>query len=60
MHTLSQKPKLAGNEAVEFTPKELQCFEQGKITEELKRDSRFEGQICLGNKIMWILQLGKQ
>ena len=31
------------NEAVEFTPKDLQCLDQGKIKRELERDSRNEG-----------------
>ena len=31
------------NEALEFTPKELQCLDQGKSKRELERDSRNEG-----------------
>ena len=31
------------NEALEFTPKELQCLDQGRINRELERDSRNEG-----------------
>ena len=31
------------NEAIEFTPKELQSLDQGKIKRELERDSRNEG-----------------
>ena len=31
------------NEALEFTPKELQCLDQGEIKRELERDSRNEG-----------------
>ena len=31
------------NEAVEFTPKELYCLDQGKIKRELEKDSRNEG-----------------
>ena len=31
------------NEALEFTPKEMQSLDQGKIKRELERDSRNEG-----------------
>ena len=31
------------NEALEFTPKELQCLDQGRSKRELERDSRNEG-----------------
>ena len=31
------------NEALEFTPKELQCLEQGRIKKEIEKDSRNEG-----------------
>ena len=31
------------NEALEFTPKELQCLDQGKIKKELEKDNRNEG-----------------
>ena len=44
-------------ETVEFTRKELQCLDQGKIKRELEREVELKG---LGNKRMWILQLGKQ
>ena len=39
----AETESITENEEVEFTPKELQCLDQGKIKRELERDSRNEG-----------------